>query len=81
MSVIQVTPVDGNARADRRGGVSPPCRSHQGRIGETWRTIDGARDWLTIRAYISTLATNGLNIYQALRDALAGNPRLPPLPT
>lgn len=51
------------------------------KISGTWRTIDGARDWLTVRAYISTAAKNGLNVYQALRDALTGNAWLPPLPT
>jgi transposase len=53
----------------------------QVKISGTWRTVDGARDWLTIRAYISTIAKNGLNIHQALRDALTGNAWLPPLPT
>ncbi|BCJ76724.1 hypothetical protein CS0771_62680 [Catellatospora sp. IY07-71] len=51
------------------------------KISGTWRTVDGARDWLTIRAYISTVAKNGLNVYQAIRDALTGNAWLPPLPT
>lgn len=51
----------------------------QNKISGGWRTFDGARDWLTIRAYISTVAKNGLNIYQALRDALAGNAWLPAL--
>lgn len=52
----------------------------QNKISGGWRTYDGARDWLTIRSYISTAAKNGLNIYQALRDALAGNAWLPPHP-
>jgi transposase len=53
----------------------------QVKISGTWRTIDGARDWLTIRAYISTVAKNGLNVHQALRDALTGNAWIPPLLT
>lgn len=51
------------------------------KISGTWRTTGGARDWLTIRAYISTVTKNGLNVYQAIRDALTGNAWLPPLPT
>lgn len=52
----------------------------QNKISGGWRTPHGARDWLTIRAYISTVAKNRINIQQALRDALAGNAWLPPLP-
>jgi transposase len=52
----------------------------QNKISGGWRTFDGARDWLTIRAYISTVAKNRLNIHQALRDALTGNAWLPLLP-
>jgi transposase len=51
------------------------------KISGGWRTTDGARDWLTIRSYISTVTKNGLNVLQALHDALTGNPWLPPQPT
>jgi transposase len=50
------------------------------KISGCWRTIAGARDWLRVRSYISTLAKNRLSIVQGIRDAITGNPWLPPLP-
>ena len=52
----------------------------QTKVTSGWRTIDGARDWLTVRSYLSTLRKNNLNILTGLRDALTGNPWLPALP-
>jgi len=45
-----------------------------------WRTEHGARVWLTVRSYVSTVRKNGLNIITALRDAITGNPWLPTSP-
>jgi transposase len=53
----------------------------QPKITGCWRTEHGARTWLHIREYISTCRKNGLHILTALRDALTGNPWMPPLPT
>jgi len=53
----------------------------QTKISGGWRTLSSAQDWLTIRAYISTLIKNRIPILQALHDALTGNPWLPPLHT
>jgi transposase len=53
----------------------------QVKISGCWRTIDGARHWLRVRSYISTLRKNGIPVLAALRDALTGNPWMPPLPT
>jgi transposase len=50
------------------------------KISGCWRTETGSRQWLLIRSYISTVIKNGLNVLEALRDALTGNPWLPPLP-
>jgi transposase len=50
------------------------------KISGCWRTTTGARHWLRVRSYISTLTKNGLGILQGIRDALTGNPWLPPLP-
>jgi transposase len=33
-----------------------------------------------IRGYLSTAAKHGMNILTVLRDALAGNPWMPPIP-
>src|SRR4051812_30517832 len=38
-----------------------------------------AKAWLRIRGYISTVAKHGDNIYDALRDAVTGNPWKPHL--
>jgi transposase len=53
----------------------------QPKISGCWRTIPGARTWLTVRSYISTLRKNGIPVLAAIRDALAGNPWMPPPPT
>jgi transposase len=51
------------------------------KISGCWRTTTGAANWLRIRSYISTVIKNRLGVLQAIRDALTGNPWLPPLPT
>ncbi len=53
----------------------------QPKVSGGWRTTDGARDWLRVRSYISTIAKHGLHILTALRDALTGNAWQPALPT
>ena len=53
----------------------------QTKISGCWRTTTGAHHWLRIRSYISTLIKNRLGVLQGIRDALTGNPWLPPLPT
>lgn len=53
----------------------------QPKISGSWRTTHGARDWLRVRSYISTLHKNGLDILTGLRDAITGNAWMPPLPT
>ena len=42
-------------------------------------TRPGTTSWLRIRGYISTVAKHGDNIYDALRDAITGNPWRPPV--
>jgi transposase len=50
------------------------------KISGCWRTTTGAQHWLRVRSYISTTIKNQLPVLPALRDALTGNPWLPPLP-
>jgi transposase len=50
------------------------------KISGGWRTEHGAKTWLTVRSYVSTVRKNGLNITTALRDAITGNPWLPTSP-
>jgi transposase len=47
------------------------------KISGCHRSAATARAWLAIRAYISTARKNGHNAYQALRDAITGNPWIP----
>ena len=53
----------------------------QPKISGGWRTIDGARDWLRIRSYISTATKHRIHILTALRAAVTGNAWQPALPT
>jgi transposase len=48
------------------------------KISGGFRTLTGARTFLAIRGYISTIRKNGLRAADALRDALLGNPWIPP---
>ena len=41
---------------------------------------NSTRDRYAIRGYISTAAKHGTDVIAALRDALAGNPWMPPIP-
>jgi transposase len=52
----------------------------QQKITGGWRTTTNARDWLTVRSYLSTARKHGHNAYTALRDLFTGNPWLPALP-
>ena len=48
------------------------------KISGCHRSETTAKAWLRIRAYISTVGKHGDNIYNALRDAVTGNPWKPP---
>lgn len=47
------------------------------KISGCHRSGDGARAWLRIRGYISTMRKNGIAVLAGLRAAISGNPRLP----
>jgi transposase len=47
------------------------------KISGCHRSATTARAWLAIRGYISTARKHGRNAYQALRDAITGNPWTP----
>jgi transposase len=46
----------------------------QQKISGTFRTIQGAEAFCRIRAYISTIRKNGLNVIDAILAALKGAP-------
>lgn len=51
------------------------------KVSGGFRTLAGAQTFLAIRGYICTVRKNGLQTLDALRDALTGNPWLPPATT
>jgi transposase len=50
------------------------------KVSGGFRTLRGAATFLAIRGYISTARKNGVRAAHALRDALLGNPWIPPMP-
>jgi transposase len=48
------------------------------RVSGGFRTLQGAQTFLAIRGYISTIRKNGLRTATGLRNALLGNPWMPP---
>jgi len=47
------------------------------KISGTFRTPTGAETFCAIRSYISTVRKYGLNVIDAIHDALSGNPFIP----
>jgi transposase len=52
----------------------------QVKISGCHRSETGAKAWLTIRAHISTLRKQGLNVLDGIREAVTGTPWKPALP-
>ena len=50
------------------------------KISGRLRSDQATRHRYAIRGYISTAAKHGISAFTALRDALAGNPWMPPIP-
>jgi hypothetical protein len=50
------------------------------KVSGGFRTLHGAATFLGIRGYISTARKNGVRAAHALREALLGNPWMPPVP-
>jgi transposase len=47
------------------------------KVSGAFRTRVGAETFCAIRSYISTIRKNGLNVIDALLNALTGNPFIP----
>jgi transposase len=56
-----------------------PAKTQQ-KISGRLRSEQVARHRYAIRGYISTAAKHGTSVFTALRDALTGNPWMPPIP-
>jgi transposase len=56
-----------------------PSKTQQ-KISGRLRSEKTTRDRYAIRGYASTAAKHGIAVFTAIRDALAGNPWIPPIP-
>jgi transposase len=71
---LRIPPTSNQAERDLR-----PAKTQQ-KISGRLRSEDVTRDRYAIRGYISTAAKHGTGVITALRDALTGNPWMPPIP-
>ena len=71
---LRIPPTSNQAERDLR-----PAKTQQ-KISGRLRSEQVTRDRYAIRGYISTAAKHGAHVLTAIRDALAGNPWLPPIP-
>jgi hypothetical protein len=74
LSDTTIPPTSNQAERDLR-----PAKTQQ-KISGRLRSEECTRDRYAIRGYASTAAKNGHQIFTAIRDALAGNPWIPPAP-
>jgi len=56
------------------------AKRHQA-VSGYWHSLTTLARWCRIRSYLDTTAAHGVTALNAIRDALAGKPWLPPLPT
>ena len=71
---LRISPTSNQAERDVR-----PAKVQQ-KISGRLRSEQAARHRYAIRGYISTAAKHGVSVFTALRDALTGNPWMPPIP-
>lgn len=71
----------GHCPVDRfvRSAVAPVPTKTEQKISSRLTSEDITQDRLDIRSYIDTARKHGINVMAALRQALTGNPWLPPL--
>ncbi len=74
LSDLRIPPTSNGAERDLR-----PAKTQQ-KISGRLRSEEITRHRYAIRGYISTAAKHGISVFAALRDALAGNPWMPPIP-
>jgi transposase len=69
-----IPPTSNQAERDLR-----PAKTQQ-KISGRLRSDKTTRDRYAIRGYGSTAVKHGIDVFTAIRDALAGNPWTPPVP-
>ena len=74
LSDLRIPPTSNQAERDVR-----PAKVQQ-KISGRLRSEQATRHRYAIRGYISTAAKHGISVFTALRDALTGNPWMPPIP-
>lgn len=74
LSDLRIPPTSNGAERDLR-----PAKTQQ-KISGRLRSEDTTRHRYAIRGYISTAAKHNISVFTALRDALTGNPWMPPIP-
>ena len=73
-SDLRIPPTSNQAERDVR-----PAKTQQ-KISGRLRSEQATRHRYAIRGYISTATKHGISVFPALRDALTGNPWMPPIP-
>ena len=74
VSDLRIPPTSNQAERDLS-----PAKTQQ-KISGRLRSMQATRHRHAIRGYLSTAAKHGTGILAALRDALDGHPRMPPVP-
>jgi transposase len=69
--------VDWTNNVSERGAKA--AKRHQA-VSGYWHSLATLARWCRIRSYLDTAAAHGVTALDAIRDALAGKPWLPPLP-
>ena len=69
--------VDWTNNVSERGAKA--AKRHQA-VSGYWHSLATLARWCRIRSYLETTAAHGITAIDAIRDALAGKPWLPPLP-
>jgi transposase len=71
---LRIPPTSNQAERDVR-----PAKTQQ-KISCRLRSEQATRHRYAVRGYLSTAAKHGISVFTALRDAIAGNPWMPPIP-
>jgi hypothetical protein len=69
--------VDWTNNVSERGAKA--AKRHQA-VSGYWHSLATLARWCSIRSYLDSAAAHGITALDAIRDALAGKPWLPPLP-